>query len=73
MALKRVCVGCNSWWWWGRTAGVGGGGAHRGLLTAAVREILFLSLWTKVKWIKHHEADLNEYCAERGVGGVGVM
>ena len=28
---------------------------------------------TKVKWIKHHDADLNEYCAVQGVGGVGVM
>ena len=73
MALKRVSVGCDSWCWWRRGAGVGGGGAHRGSLTAAARGILFLSLSTNAKWINHHEADLNEYCAEQGVGGVRVM
>ncbi len=73
MALKRVCVGCNSCWWWRRAAGVGGGGAHRGSLTAVAREIIFLLLSKNAKWINHHEADLNEDCAEQGVGGVGVM
>jgi hypothetical protein len=35
--------------------------------------MLFLSLWTNAKWINHHEAYLNEHCAEQGVGGMGVM
>ena len=73
LALKRVCVGCKSLLVVRRAAGVGGGGAHRGSLTAAAREILLL-LWSKnAKWIHHHEADLNECCAEQGVGGVREM
>ena len=42
-------------------------------MTAAAREMLFLLLSTNAKWINRHEADLNEYCAEQGVGGVRVM
>ncbi len=63
LVLKRVCVGCNSLWWCGA----------RGSLTAAACEMLFLSLSTNAKWINHNEADLNEDCAEQGVGGVRVM
>ncbi len=73
MALKRVCVGCKSLLVGRRTAGVGGGGAHMGSVTAAAREMILLSVSTNAKWINHHEADLNEYCAEQGVSGVGVM
>ncbi len=56
-----------------RAAGVGGGGAHRGSLTAAAREIILLLRAKNAKWMNHHEAVLNEYCAEQGVGGVRVM
>jgi hypothetical protein len=73
LVLKRVSVGCDSWCWWRRAAGVGGGGAHRGSLTAAARGILLLLRSTNAKWINRHEADLNEYYAVQGVGGVRVM